>query len=288
MNVPVLSATTLDAALEALERATPDTRVLAGGTDLMVELESGRTRPDRVIDIWRVPDLRGIEREAGGLRIGALTDCATLVRSELIRTELDILAASADEVGAEQIKNRATIGGNLGTASPAADLNPVLVALDARVRLASTLGIRELPVEDFLTGYRQTARRPDELITSIWIPARPEGERRAFKKIGTRRAQSISKVVVALALCAPGETVHSLRAAAGSVAARTLRLETLERELTGKAIDRTLIARATRECSRRDAAPIDDVRSSADYRRTVLQRVLQSLLEDLLLPDLRP
>jgi CO/xanthine dehydrogenase FAD-binding subunit len=283
VSLPVASPRSLAEALEALADATPDTRVLAGGTDLMVELQIGRTHPDRVVDVWRVDELRGIEAEEIGVRVGALTTCAELLRSDLVP---EILAAAADEVGAEQIQNRATVGGNLATASPAADLTPVLLALAATVRLVSARGPRDVPLEAFLTGYRETARAPDELIESVWIPPRMDGERRAFRKLGTRRAQSISKVVVALAVCVGADGVlGDVRAAAGSVAARTVLLPALGRELAGRPPTAEAIERAARFATTHDCAPIDDVRSTADYRRQALYRVLRSMLIDLCLTD---
>ena len=135
----------LDAALEALRGATDATRVLAGGTDLLVELQTGRTAPDRVVDVWRVDELRGIRDEDRGLRLGALTTCTELLRDPRVGARADILCAAAAEVGGWQIQNRATLGGNLGTASPAADLNPVLLVLGAVVRLASAAdGVRAI------------------------------------------------------------------------------------------------------------------------------------------------
>ena len=278
MSVPVRSPRTLDEALRAMEGASGDTRVLAGGTDLMVELQIGRTCPDRVVNVWAVDELRGVRAEEGGVRIGALATCAELAYSPEVP---DILGAAAREVGAEQIQNRATIGGNLGTASPAADLNPVLLALSTKVRLASVRGVRVLPAEEFLTGYRATAREPDELIESIWIPPRPAGERRAFRKVGTRRAQSIAKVVVALAVTLREGIATGIRAAAGSVAERTVLLPTLGRELRDRRPDPASIERAVRAAIAVDCAPIDDVRSTADYRRQVLGRVLCSILVEL-------
>jgi len=274
----VVSPRTLAEALEALGGATRDTRVLAGGTDLMVEFEGGRTRPDLVVDVWQLDELRGIRDERGALRIGALATCSDLLRSRLVAERADILVDSVREFAAVQVRNRATIGGNLGTASPAADLNPVLFALGARVRLASAAGKRELPVEDFVTGYRANARRLDELIESVWIPARPAAERLGFRKVGTRRAQSISKVVVALAVVLEAGTVSALRGAAGSVADRTILLRALERDLVGRAPTPELLDTASRASAREDASPIDDVRSTADYRRAVLQRVLRRML----------
>lgn len=274
----VISARNLDEALDALQGAEATTRILAGGTDLMVELENGRSQPARVIDVWRVRELRYEREERGGLRLGALTTCSDLLRSPRVAALADILAASAREVGATQIQNRATLGGNLGTASPAADMNPVLLALDARVRLVSKRGERELALEDFLTGYRTSARANDELIESVFVPARDPRERRAFRKVGTRRAQSIAKLVVALAVVRDGARIVRLRAAAGSLAERTLLLPTLARELEGRVPDAAAIERAVRACAASDVRPRDDVRSSARYRRTVLERVLVRLL----------
>jgi len=281
VNASVLSPRDLPAALRALEGAGPDSHLLAGGTDLMVEFESGRTTPSDVIDIWAVDELRGVDSTGGGLRLGALTTCSELIASADVRQHAPALVLAAREVGAEQIKNRATLGGNLGTASPAADLTPVLFALGAEVRLLSVSGSRAMPATDFLTGYRATARRPDELIESIWIPPRPEGERTGFRKVGTRRAQSISKVVIAGSGVMTGGRVQSIDVAAGSVAAQTLMLPTL-RELIGTAPTPDTIRDVCARVSREDVTPIDDVRSTGEYRRQVLFRVLERMVGELL------
>ena len=277
----VVSATTLEEALAALAPASASTRVLAGGTDLMVELQSGRTRPDRVVDVRAVPELRGITEEQGSLRIGALATCGELLRDPRVARCAPLLQVAAREVGAVQIQNRATIGGNLGSASPAADLVPVLFALGARVELVSARGRRVLAAEEFVTGYRSTARAPDELIAAVSIPARRPGERQAFRKVGTRRAQSIAKVVVALSVEVEDGRVRTARVAAGSVAARTLRLAACERALEGAVLGDSAIEHAARAAADRDAAPRDDVRSSALYRRVVLARVLATMLRSL-------
>jgi carbon-monoxide dehydrogenase medium subunit len=267
--------------LEQLATADDTTRVLAGGTDLMVELRTGRTKAARVIDIRALDELRGLREESSGLRIGALETCADLRRSPLVREHFDVLAQACAEVGAEQIQARATLGGNLGTASPAADLTPVLLALDARVRLISLAGTRELELDEFLIGYRRTARRADELIESIFVPWLAPRTRCAFRKVGTRRAQSISKLVVALALrVEAGQIVH-VRASAGAVAPRTIRLRALERELDGRAPTPDVLRRAARAAALEDATPIDDVRSTANYRRHALARTLETLLHEL-------
>ncbi|MCZ6597617.1 MAG: FAD binding domain-containing protein [Planctomycetota bacterium] len=286
MSAPVVvSPRTLDEALAALADGADgadgreETLLLAGGTDLMVEFENGRTTPRHVIDIWALDELRGIRAENGGLRLGALTNCTELVRSPLVP---EILADSAREVGAAQIMNRATLGGNLGTASPAADLNPVLFALSAVVRLRSARGTRDVPVAEFVTGYRKNGRSADELIESVWIPARPAGERRAFRKVGTRKRQSISKVVLAAAATVEDGRVASVTAAAGSIAERTLLLPSIAAELTGVQPDGDTIERAARAAAERDVTPIDDVRSTAAYRREVLYRLLRRMLGDVL------
>ncbi|MBL8860597.1 MAG: FAD binding domain-containing protein [Planctomycetes bacterium] len=277
----VVVARSIDAALAALASATEASRILAGGTDLCVEFESGRTRPDLVVEVGRVAELRFVRETQAGLEIGAGSTCADLLRSAPVARGADLLALAAREVGAVQIQNRATLGGNLVTASPAADLVPALFALGARVRLASLAGRRELLVEEFVTGYRATARRPDELVESVVIPPRPAGEHRAFHKVGTRRAQSISKVVVALAL---GPRGAGARIAAGSVAERTLRLATLEAALA-RGLARERLAQAVAHAVALDTRPRDDVRSTARYRRAVLERVLVRVLGPWLEPE---
>jgi carbon-monoxide dehydrogenase medium subunit len=277
----VTSTRSLAQALAALRDAGPNARILAGGTDLMVEMESGRTRPDSVVDVWRVDELRSIREAHGELEVGALATCTDLLASEALARFGDILVEAARTVGAVQIRNRATIGGNLGTASPAADLNPVLFALGARVRLESTRGMREVAVESFVKGYRTTERAADELITAVVLPKRPASEHRFFRKVGTRRAQSISKVVVASAIAFDSGRPSAARVAAGSVADRTLLFTALARELVNGGLPAD--ARRVEFCRAhvdQAAAPRDDVRSTARYRRFVLVRILDELLRD--------
>jgi xanthine dehydrogenase FAD-binding subunit len=279
----VVSANTVDEALAALQAATTESRVLAGGTDLMVEMESGRTQPDLVVDVWKLDALRGIHATEAGVEVGALATCTDLLRSDDVRKHADILVEAARLVGAVQIQNRATIGGNLGTASPAADLNPVLFALSARVRLVSKRGEREMPVEAFVSGYRKTERALDELIASVVIPYRSPDERRAFRKVGTRKAQSIAKVVVALCVELDGQRIRSIRCAAGSVADRTLLVggtEWITREFNGRGTIQAL-REGVDPRWRPAITPRDDVRSSADYRRGVFLRIVERMLVDL-------
>ena len=287
MSARVHSPRSLDEALAVMRDADQPMVPLAGGTDLMVELHTGRTQLRGIVDLWAIDELRGIRDQDGGLRIGALSTCTDLMNNPRIRSGYAILAAAAIEIGAEQIRNRATVGGNLGTASPAADLTPVLFALGATVRLCSHAGTRELPVEDFVTGYRRTARARDELIESVHLPRLPEVTRCAFRKVGTRRAQSISKVVVAARVQLTADTVEELCAAAGSVADRTVALASLG-TLRGTAPTAQEIERAARTAATQDCSPIDDVRSTATYRSQVLYRVLVRMLGDLLSAAPRP
>ena len=276
----VVSARTLEQALEALATATPATRLLAGGTDLMVELQTGRAQPDLVVEIGGVSELRAIRETEQGLVLGAACTCSDLIASSLAARFGDILVSAARDVGAVQIQNRATLGGNLGTASPAADLTPALLALGATLQLRSHGASRELPLSEFFTGYRQTARRPDELIAGVVLPPRPPNELRAFRKVGTRRAQSISKLVLALAVSHEQGRVLRARVAAGSVADRSIRMTHLERALEAGATGDERSAAIAHSVAH-DASPQDDVRSSAQYRSAVLGRVLTRMLAGL-------
>ncbi|MDZ4772532.1 MAG: FAD binding domain-containing protein [Planctomycetota bacterium] len=277
----VASVRTLRDALSALRDAGPNVRILAGGTDLMVEMESGRTRPESIVDVWRVLELRAIRETQEGVTIGALASCTELLENKAVSLHADILVEAARTVGAVQIRNRATIGGNLGTSSPAADLNPVLFALGARVRLESLRGTREIAVESFVKGYRTNDRASDELITAVVLPRRPPHEKRAFKKVGTRRAQSISKVVVAAAVESNGSDIVRARISAGSVADRTILLDGLCRELVGRRFaDDAAIMDLCRVQVDASVAPRDDVRSTARYRRFVLIRILAQIVRD--------
>jgi CO/xanthine dehydrogenase FAD-binding subunit len=236
--------------------------------------------PERVIDIWALDELRGISLETDALVLGALTTYTEIRRSPLVAEFLPALVEAAATIGAAQIQNRGTLGGNVINASPAGDTLPVLLACGAEMILGSAEGERSVAADDFWPAYRRTARRDDELLLRVRIPLVPDRQVR-FRKVGTRRAQAISKVVMALAWRAAndGDPWTDVRLALGSVAATTVRTPATEAVLEG--------ARPTRETA--DAAvaaltaeilPIDDVRSTADYRRTVAGRVLDRLLRD--------
>jgi CO/xanthine dehydrogenase FAD-binding subunit len=230
----------------------------------------------RVIDLLGIPELRGIREADGGLEIGATTTFAKIHRSAAVRTAFPALAAAAALVGGWQIQNRATLGGNIANASPAGDSLPVLLALDAVVRAAGPRGVREIPYGEFHTGYRKTALEKGEIVASVRLPYLPDGSVQAFRKVGTREAQAISKVVVAMAGRAEGGRVVDLRLAAGSVAPVPVRLRAAEDAARGIP-PAEAAERAGREAAR-EVTPIDDVRSTADYRRFALERVVRRLV----------
>jgi len=278
---PSESPTRLEAAYALLADASAAWRPLAGGTDLMVQMtgEIGEP-PERVLDIWALDELRGIAVESDALVVGALATYTELRQSPLVAEFVPALGEAAATIGAAQIQNRGTLGGNIANASPAGDTLPVLLALGAEIVLGSVAGERTVAADDFWTGYRTTARRPDELVVRIRVPLASDRVVR-FRKIGTRRAQAISKVVMALAWRSTTDDGPwtDVRLALGSVAATTIRAAGAESVLEG--------ARPTRETADAAAAaltaelePIDDVRSTADYRRTVAGRVLHRLIRD--------
>jgi xanthine dehydrogenase small subunit len=252
---------------------------IAGGTDLMVQItgELGPP-PARVIDIWRLDELRGIDLDDGGLTLGALTTYTEIRRSSLCQDHLPALVQAAATIGAAQIQNRGTIGGNAVNASPAGDTLPILLATDAELILGSSRGERSVRADDFWPAYRRTARAPDELLLRIRIPL-PAGRQVRFRKIGTRRAQAISKVVMALAWRQDGGVWRDVRLALGSVAATPIRATRTESVLEGAAA-RQQTADHAAETLAAEIHPIDDVRSTADYRRAVASRVLHRLLRD--------
>ncbi|NJD29727.1 MAG: xanthine dehydrogenase family protein subunit M [Chloroflexi bacterium] len=255
-------------------------RPIAGGTDVMVQItgELGPI-PERMLDLSRIDALRGIALEADGLVLGAATTYTEIRRSALCREHLPALVEAAATIGAAQIQNRGTLGGNIANASPAGDTLPILLAADATILVGGQRGERQLAAAEFFTGYRQTALAPDELILQVRFPLRPGRELR-FRKVGTRRAQAISKVVLAIAwrdLGAPGWA--DVRVALGSVAPTPIRAAVTEAVLEG-ARPTPAVADLAAETLADELAPIDDVRSTAEYRRTVAARVLHRLLRD--------
>ncbi len=274
---PMERPATLEEAYELLSDGRP-WRPIAGGTDLMVELAAGRGEvPERLLDLSRLAELKGITLEPRALVIGAAATYADLRRSALASEVVPALLDAAATVGAAQIQSRGTVGGNLATASPAGDTLPVLLALDAEVVLGGPRGQRSVVLEEFFVGYRATAIAPDELILRVRIPIVP-GRVARFRKVGTRRAQAIAKVSIAVAW-RDAPSWHGVRVALGSVAAVPIRARQTEAVLEGAAPNPETADRAA-ETLAAELSPIDDVRSTADYRRTVAARVLHRLIRE--------
>ncbi len=254
----------------AARAAHPDSTLLAGGTDLMVGDNIGA--PPGVIDLFGLDGLTGIADADGGVRIGAAATFADILASELVAERAPLLAAAAREIGALQIQARGTIGGNVGTSSPVGDSLPALMALDAVVELASSQGRRELPYADFCTGYRTTALAADELIVAVRIPP-TDGLRQFWRKVGTRRAQSISKVAMAAAARLDGGAIVHVRIAFAAVKERPVRALETERAIIGGWNPDSVAAAVAK-----DISPIDDVRSTADYRSAVAANLVRRFL----------
>jgi CO/xanthine dehydrogenase FAD-binding subunit len=267
----------LEDALTVL-RARPLT-VLAGGTDHF-PARVAHTPDEDLLDVTALPELRGIRREAdGGLVIGAATTWSQLIATDL-PPACDGLKAAAREVGGVQIQNRGTVGGNLCNASPAADGVPALLSLDAEVELASLDGVRRLPLDGFVLGNRKTARRPDELLTAIRIPAAALDGAGRFLKLGARRYLVISIVMVAGTMTkAPDGTVADVRLAVGACSAAALRLRELEATLIGRPAAQA--ASLVADSHLAGLQPIDDVRADAAYRRETAAVLVRRCLADL-------
>jgi CO/xanthine dehydrogenase FAD-binding subunit len=252
-------------------------RPFAGGTDLMVLLESGGLSPGHYVSLANCPELRGIEDTGDGLAIGALTTYTEILRSDLIRREYVMLATAASETGSIATQNRGTIGGNIANASPAADTPPTLLAYDATLELLSSSGSRQVPYADFHRGYKRMDLGPDELIARIHLPRRASGWRDYYWKVGTRRAQAISKVCFAGAIRMDGNTIADVRIALGSVAPTVIRAKGTEAALRNRPLTAESIASAERSLAS-EIAPIDDIRSTARYRTRVACNLMRGFL----------
>ena len=280
---PIETPRSLDEAYAILAASTLDAPItpIAGGTDIMVRItgEIGEP-PERMVDLSRLAELRGISVDGDAVVIGAATTYTEIRRSDACREHLTALVEAAATIGAAQIQNRGTLGGNIANASPAGDTLPVLLALDAAIVVGGARGERTIPAADFWVAYRQTALAPDELVLRVRIPVAGGREAR-FRKIGTRRAQAISKVVLALAWreargSAAG-TWTDVRLALGSVADRPIRATRTEAVLEGSA-PTPETADAAAEALAAEIQPIDDVRSTAEYRRVVAARALHRMV----------
>ncbi len=256
----------------------PDVVIVAGCTDLMVADAEARARRTHVVSVLEVEELRGIERDGDWMRIGAAETFAEIGKSGEVAKIAPILGEAARMVGGWQIQNRATLGGNIANASPAGDSLPVLLALDATVEIAGPKGRRTIAYKAMHVGYRKTAIAAGEILVAVRIPLGARQRLQSFRKVGTRSAQAISKVVVAMSAWREGSQLEDVRVAAGSVADRPVRLHAAESAIEGSgAAD---AAKRAGDAAAAEVTPIDDVRSTATYRRWVLGNLVGDVVKE--------
>lgn len=265
---------------DALDRlADGDWLPLAGGTDIMVVLGAGQLPPGKYVSIWGLGALRGIDVRADEVAIGGLSTYTDIAEHPLLAAEFPMLGVAARLSGAVAIQNRGTIGGNIANASPAADTPPALAAYGAQIELVGPAGRRRVPYAEFHTGYKTTLRAPEELIAAVLLPRRTSKNRQlgVYRKVGTRKAQAIAKVGLAVTMELDGDVVVDCSLGLSSVAAvplvATRTAAVLRGRSLGDAIDDAVAALGV------EIRPIDDVRSTAEYRRAVAQNLWRDVLE---------
>lgn len=272
-NYQLSTPNSLDDALALLANEPGVWKPFAGGTDLMVLLEAGKLPHHNYVNIWNLDELRGIDANNNHVTIGALTTYTDIQTDPLLRSEFPMLCQAASETGGPAIQNRGTLGGNIVNASPAADSPPALLAYDAEVELVSTHGSRWLPYQGFHTGYKQMLIRPDELLTRIRLPRNTPGATHYYRKVGTRKAQAISKVCFAAIGRTNNGIIEDARIVVGSVAPIVVRCLQTESTLRGQKPDAATVQSAQASLLR-EISPIDDIRSTASYRLRVTQNLL--------------
>jgi CO/xanthine dehydrogenase FAD-binding subunit len=273
-------AANLPEALDLLAREPGKWQPFAGGTDLMVLLEAGKLAHRRFLSVTKLADLRGIEVSSEGVTLGALTTYAEAQNHPVLQAEFPLLCIAARETGSIATQNRGTLGGNVINASPAADSPPALLVYDAQLELISVRGSRTTSYDGFHTGYKKMLLAPDELLHRIRLPRRTEPWVQYYRKVGTRKAQAISKVCFAAAARMDGGTIRDVRIALGSIAPIVLRAVKTEAALRGEQVN-TKTIEAARKCLANEIAPIDDIRSTAQYRLRVAQNLLEEFLSQI-------
>ncbi len=254
-------------------------RPFAGGTDLMVLLEAGKLAHRNYLNIWHLKELRGIEVANAQVTIGALTTYTEIQSHPVLRAEFPMLCQAASETGGLAIQNRGTLGGNIANASPAADSPPALLVYDAELELVSTSGSRRVPYHGFHTGYKQLNIQPQELLARIRLPRSTKNLTQYYRKVGTRKAQAISKVCFAATANTKDERLADIRIALGSVAPIPIRCVKTEAALRGQQIDQ--LPELGKAALTREIVPIDDIRSTRSYRLKVSLNLLEDFLAGL-------
>ena len=282
-EIDMLSPKTVKECLQILGETKQEVRLLAGGTDAIVRMKEGHWRPDVWINIKGIQELRYIREEADGIHIGPLTTHSDIVHSSLLQEKADVLVHAASEVGALHIRNMGTIGGNLGTASPAGDTLPPLYVLDAIIELSSMEGTRRIPIEEFFMGAGKTVQRKSEIISNIIIRSQEETEIGCFEKLGLRKAQAISIVDVAVSLKMSGNSLECKggKIAFGSVGPTIIRARKCESLLSLQPLTEEAITNIA-TVAWKEVAPITDLRASASYRRDMASALLERGLHRLM------
>jgi len=273
-------AASLTEALTLLSDEPGVWKPFAGGTDLMVLFEAGKLLHKKFVNIWNLPELRGIEVTPEFVTLGALTTYTDVQANEVLQQEFPMLCQAGSETGTLAIENRGTLGGNIANASPAGDSPPALLVYDAELELVSTQGSRFVPYNGFHTGYKQMRMREDELIKSIHLPRVSKPLLHYYRKVGTRKAQAISKICFAAVTQVDASEIKEIRIALGSVAPTVIRCSRTEDVLRNRKVNAETISAARLELAR-EISPIDDIRSTARYRLRVAQNVLEDFLTSL-------
>src|SRR5580704_14025878 len=263
----------LSDALERMAREPGTWKPFAGGTDLMVLLEAGKLPHHRFLSVWKLPELRGIEETPAHMTLGALTTYTETRRNQILAREFPLLCRAAAETGSVATQNRGTLGGNIANASPAADSPPALIVYDAEIEVVSVSGARFLPYASFHTGYKRMNLQEGELIRAIRLPRVRAGHKQYFRKVGTRRAQAISKICFAGTARVEAARIADVRIALGSVSPAVLRAVRAEELLRGQRLG-SVDLRGAQDALGAEIAPIDDMRSTARYRRSVARNLL--------------
>jgi CO/xanthine dehydrogenase FAD-binding subunit len=270
----------LDEALRRMADEPGAWRPFAGGTDLMVLLEAGKLEHKRYLSIQHLPELSGIEATDDQITLGALTTYTQVQADAILREEFPMLCEAASLTGGVAIQNRGTIGGNIANASPAADSLPALLVYEAELELVSAIGSRWIGYQVFHTGYKTTIMRQDELIKAVRLPRTTKGWHQHTRKVGTRKAQAISKVCFAGMAKMDGDEIKEIRLAYGSVAPVPFRALKTEAVLKNRKIDMSAIKDSRAELAA-ELTPIDDMRSTAEYRLRVGANLLEEFLKRL-------
>jgi len=276
----------LAAVLELMAEAPGQWTPIAGGTELMIAHSAGRLAASKFISLWGIPDLRFIHSTPETLVIGAGATFTDMRTDAAIASDFPLLARAATWIGSIANQNRATLGGNLVNGSPAADSSPALLVYDAEVEIVSLRGRRRIAYSAFHTGYKKNVLAPDELVLAIHLPRRFKSHRQYIRKVGTRRAMAIAKVALAGTALLEGAIVREIRLAAASLAAFPARLYRTEDAICGKRVDAESIG-AARAALLAEVLPIDDIRSTAEYRRSVATNLLGEFLNTLRAPERR-